>query len=349
MDIDDVKTVDGTLSVKYINQTIKIIHQRLDAYAVGDGIMTRSKFIDIVPQFIKDKMDDYKIALRDDEVLQLWNYKAKDEKDEAIKDIFLLNCVTGQRISDTEKVDDNLENILDVTTIKLVQKKTGKYLNFSIIFELAKEILNKYPNGLPNVSASTLNARIKEIAREAGITGKEITGRQTKDGLSTTYKERYECISSHTGRRTFITLLKLREWDNSKIMMYSGHRDDKMIKQYTKIKDTADFERFDKARKEHPEMLLKLIGETDIKPINDIEKDNRVILPQLYFNSTTSETITAYEIDRDIDISKYSLSEEEKEFLNKTCDFFEVGTPRLKIRNILNRLISLGIVVKLSE
>ena len=131
--------------------------------------------------------------------------------------------------------------------------------------------------------------------------------------------------------------------------MYSGHRDDKMIKQYTKIKDTADFERFDKARKEHPEMLLKLIGETDIKPINDIEKDNRVILPQLYFNSTTSETITAYEIDRDIDISKYSLSEEEKEFLNKTCDFFEVGTPRLKIRKILNRLISLGIVVKLSE
>lgn len=349
LDIDDAKTVDSTLSVKYINQTIKIIHQRLDAYAVGDGIMTRSKFLDIVPQFIKDKMDDYKIALRDDEVLKLWNYKAKDERDQGVKDIFVLNCVTGQRISDTEKVDDNLENILDVTTIKLVQKKTGKYLKFGIIFELAKEILNKYPNGLPNISASMINTRIKEIASEAGIKGKEITCRQTKDGLNTTYKERHECISSHTARRTFITLLKLREWDDRKIMMYSGHKSDKLIKDYTKIKDTADFERFNKAKKEHPEMLLKLIGETDKKPINDDNETNSTILSELSFNRTISETINEYGIDRDIDLSKHSLSKEEIDFLNKTNDCFGVCAPTLKIRKILNRLISLGIVVKLSE
>ena len=224
--------------------------------------MDRSKFLDIVQPLLKDKTDDYKIALRDDEVLKLWNYQPKDNNDEIVRDIFLLNCLTGQRISDTEKVDDNLEDILDVTTIKLIQKKTGKYLNFSIIFELAKEILNKYPNGLPKVNTQTLNYRIKEIAKEAGITGKEVVGRQTKDGLNTTYKERYECITTHTGRRTFITLLKLRGWDDGKITMYSGHKDDRMVKRYTKIKDTAAFERFNKTKKEHPELLLRMVGES---------------------------------------------------------------------------------------
>lgn len=349
LDMDNIKSVDGTLSVQYINNTIKIIHQRLDAYAVGNGKMNRSKFLDIVPQLVKDKMDDYKIALRDDEVLKLWNYKTKDERDEIVKDIFLLNCVTGQRISDTEKVDDNLENILDVTTIKLVQKKTGKYLKFGIVFELAKDILNKYPNGLPTISENILNARIKEIAKEAGITGKEITGRQTKNGLNTTYKERYECITSHTGRRTFITLLKLREWDNSKIMQYSGHRDDKMIKQYTKIKDTADFERFNKTKKEHPEMLLKIVGEENNNIKQSINETNTAIFSELFSNRTNNDRINEYAIDRDIDLTKYEITEDEKEFLNKTNDCFGVCSPSLKTRKILNRLISLGIVIKLSE
>lgn len=262
LSIDDAKTTDGTLSVPYINNTIKTIHQRIEAYVVKFQLMDRSKFLDIVQPLLKDKTDDYKIALRDDEVLKLWNYQPKDSNDEVVRDIFLLNCLTGQRISDTEKVDDNLEDILDVTTIKLIQKKTGKYLNFSIIFELAKEILNKYPNGLPKVNTTILNARIKEIAKEAGITGKEVVGRQTKGGLNTTYKERYECITTHTGRRTFITLLKLRGWDDGKITMYSGHKDDRMVKRYTKIKDTAAFERFNKTRKEHPELLLRIVGES---------------------------------------------------------------------------------------
>ena len=262
LSIEDAKTTDGTLSVPYINNTIKTIHQRIEAYVVKFQLMDRSKFLDIVQPLLKDKTDDYKIALRDDEVLKLWNYQPKDSNDEIVRDIFLLNCLTGQRISDTEKVDDNLEDILDVTTIKLIQKKTGKYLNFSIIFELAKEILNKYPNGLPKVNTVILNARIKEIAKEAGITGKEVVGRQTKDGLNTTYKERYECITTHTGRRTFITLLKLRGWDDGKITMYSGHKDDRMVKRYTKIKDTAAFERFNKTKKEHPELLLRMVGES---------------------------------------------------------------------------------------
>ena len=281
--------------------------------------MDRSKFLDIVQPLLKDKTDDYKIALRDDEVLKLWNYQPKDNNDEIVRDIFLLNCLTGQRISDTEKVDDNLEDILDVTTIKLIQKKTGKYLNFSIIFELAKEILNKYPNGLPKVNTQTLNSRIKEIAKEAGITGKEVVGRQTKDGLNTTYKERYECITTHTGRRTFITLLKLRGWDDGKITMYSGHKDDRMVKRYTKIKDTAAFERFNKTKKEHPELLLRMVGEEPVKiddtnniayqfgkAFSKLEDEHKEDIKKVSFNKEIDKAFSI--INNDIDTTDFLLT-----------------------------------------
>ncbi len=51
-------------------------------------------------------------------------------------------------------------------------------------------------------------------------------------------------------------------------------------------------------------------------------------------------------IDRDVDISQFDLNKNEIDFLNRSMDNFEVGTPSLKVRKILNRLLELGIVVQ---
>jgi len=66
----------------------------------------------------------------------------------------------------------------------------------------------------------------------------------------------------------------------------------------------------------------------------------------LLFNSQESN-IESYGIDRDVDISQFDLNRNELDFLNKTSDEFEVGAPSLKVRKILNRLLELGIVVRL--
>lgn len=282
LNVTGQRTQDGKLSIRYINDTLKTVHQRINAYCVSNGLMDRNIFINIILPILNQKADNADIALRDDEILKLWDYKSESKIEDNIKDIFLLNCLTGQRISDTEKIADNVENISDITTIKLVQKKTGKYINCSIIFELAKEILNKYSTGLPNVSKTTINKYIKEIARKAGIEGKELISRQTKDGVNSESKHRYECITSHTGKRTFITLLKLREWDDSKIMMYSGHRDKRMVEHYSKIKNTLDYEIFNRNKKEHPELILKTVEEKERIELGKERISKKKILDYLF-------------------------------------------------------------------
>ena len=263
--VTDARTKDGKLSVAYINNCVKSLYQRLGTYIVPLGLMERVNLLNITVPVINNKTDDYGIALRDDEIVKLWNYQCENEKEELVRDLFVLNCLTGQRISDTNKIGNNVNEIMSVTTIKLVQKKTDKFVKCSIVFELAKEILSKYSDGIPNITNNEMNNGIKAIAKKAEIIGIEIVGRQsgTSNKVVVQDKPRYECISSHTGRRTFITLLKLRGWDSTKIMRYSGHKDTRMVEHYCKLKDSLEYEVFEKTKREHPELILRMVGENE--------------------------------------------------------------------------------------
>lgn len=263
--VTDARTKDGKLSVAYINNCVKSLYQRLGTYIVPLGLMERVNLLNITVPVINNKTDDYGIALRDDEIVKLWNYQCENEKEELVRDLFVLNCLTGQRISDTNKIGNNVNEIMSVTTIKLVQKKTDKFVKCSIVFELAKEILSKYSDGIPNITNNEMNNGIKAIAKKAEIIGVEIVGRQsgTSNKVVVQDKPRYECISSHTGRRTFITLLKLRGWDSTKIMRYSGHKDTRMVEHYCKLKDSLEYEVFEKTKREHPELILRMVGENE--------------------------------------------------------------------------------------
>ena len=79
--------------------------------------------------------------------------------------------------------------------------------------------------------------------------------------------------------------------------------------------------------------------EAGLKHKDDITYD-------LLFNSQESN-IESYGTDRDVDISQFDLNKNEIDFLDRTMDSFDVGTPSLKVRKILNRLLELGIVVRL--
>ncbi len=73
---------------------------------------------------LKDKNTDDEIPLRDDEVLLIHNYKCNNKRDEEIKDLFVLECTIGQRLSDIDKVTNNVEKKDGRTFINLVQDKT---------------------------------------------------------------------------------------------------------------------------------------------------------------------------------------------------------------------------------
>ena len=81
--------------------------------------------------------------------------------------------------------------------------------------------------------------------------------------LESIIKQRYELLSQHTGRRTFITLLALREWSAHRIKQYSGHSDIEMVERYTKIKDSVEFERFRNAIRNDSSHILRFVDENE--------------------------------------------------------------------------------------
>lgn len=270
---DNPRTKDGKLSISYVNKQISQLWNMLNKYAVENELMDYSILLEWQNRGAWEKKDKTKnnekgIALRDDEIIKLWEYwpHIDNQNDKDILATFLLECLTGQRFSDIEKITDNLDTIHSITTIQLTQQKTGKAIRVGIIFELAKIILKQYENKMPqSFSIDYSNKRMKAIGKAAGIVGQETMTRHSGNDthVQSIIKQRYELLSQHTGRRTFITLLALREWSANRIKQYSGHSDIEMVERYTKIKDSVEFERFRNAIRNDSSHILRFVDEDE--------------------------------------------------------------------------------------
>lgn len=151
----------------------------------------------------------------------------------------------------------------------------------------------------------------------------------------------------------------LRGYDSHIIMKVTGHKTESAFKKYAKIssEDAANLMLETEANKVNQVNKVKQsndvtpssnenIAEAISKGIEAGLKHKDDITYDLLFNSQESN-IESYGIDRDVDISQFDLNKNEIDFLDRTMDSFDVGTPSLKVRKILNRLLELGIVVRL--
>ena len=246
------------LSMTTVNDRSKLAHTIITKYGQNGGYLTNAEACAIKYKQLTNKTSkDNEIFLRDDEVMKLYRYQPTNKTDEYVRDLFLLECTTGQRFSDIEKLGDNIQVVEGIQIINLITKKTSTKISANFIFNIAKEILvNKYNYKLPSINKDTINKRIKIIAKEAGITGTETISKHYagNDKPTITYKPRYDCISSHTGRRTFISLLVIRGWNYERISKYTGQTID-MVEHYDKSKE-ADIAIYRSLQKNKPNDIL---------------------------------------------------------------------------------------------
>lgn len=178
------------------------------------------------------------IALRDDEIIKLYNFHCDNESDEQIKDMFIILCLTGQRIGDFQLLSENTHTIHGVETVSFSQNKTEVIIDVFLLFELAVELKRKYNGIFPKMTAKKINENIGRIAHNAGIGLERITIYKRFCGEREARQEqkyRYELIKSHTGRRTFVTMLHHRGWSNEKIMPFTGHKQAKTVQIYSRM------------------------------------------------------------------------------------------------------------------
>lgn len=152
------------------------------------------------------------------------------------KDIFVVGCLTGQRVSDYKRINVSMYRTLSDGNdyIYLQQDKTGKWIYIPLDVRV-RAILQQYGGKLPHIYDQDLNERIKIIGRflgwreNAGIT--ELHGMMEVQ----TKKAFYECLKTHTARRTFATNAYKNKISLSSIMVITGHSSEKQLRKYLKL------------------------------------------------------------------------------------------------------------------
>lgn len=176
------------------------------------------------------------IYLNESELQQLKNKDfSKSPYLDRVRDWFLLLAWTGCRFSDLEKVGKtDIKNGF----ITFRQQKTNNKVTIPL-HPVVLEILEKYDYNLPEpISNQRFNEYIKEVAKLANISSKESVT-MTKGGqLITESYNKWELISSHTGRRSFCTNMYKRGLPTLMIMSISGHKTEKSFLKYIKVKQS---------------------------------------------------------------------------------------------------------------
>jgi integrase len=217
----------------YKGKNIKTLKVFMNA-AVRAGITTNEKFRDSDFMVVHETADS--IYLNLDELTAIWQLDlTNDPTKERARDLFLIGCFTGLRVSDYNNLKPS--SIKEVNGVKMFVVKTQKTKKTVAIpmHPIVNAILTKY-DGIPaRMYDQKINVNIKEVARMASI-DEVIETTATIGGLEVTQMQpKFKLVSTHTARRSFCTNAYLNDMDSLDIMAISGHTSDKDFLKYIKV------------------------------------------------------------------------------------------------------------------
>lgn len=155
---------------------------------------------------------------------------------EKVRDVFVVGCLTGQRVSDYKRINSNMIVTLSNGNdfIELKQEKTDKTVYIPLDWRV-KAILDKYEGNLPKVYDQKINDYIKKVCEKAKFTELvQIT--QNKAGMEATLSKRFcDMVKTHTARRSLCTNMQQAGCKLSEIIAISGHESEEQLKTYLKL------------------------------------------------------------------------------------------------------------------
>lgn len=185
--------------------------------------------------------EPFSIFLSMNEITRIYYFQGLTRKQERIRDLFVVGCLTALRYSDYSTLTkDNFINGYIVKTTK----KTGTKVTIPI-HDYVKEIYEKYGNDISfGLSIQHFNRYIKKICQKIGFI-EEIIYSFTKGGkLVTENKQKWELISSHTARRSAATnMYQTGRMTTYEIMALTGHTTEKSFFRYIKTTNTEKAKR----------------------------------------------------------------------------------------------------------
>lgn len=229
--MQDLKHSNNTIG-KYISSLKTFLHWAVDSKLNTHIDFTRFKVYN-------DKTDI--VVLTEKELMNIYSFDFSTVKGitnqdtlKKVRDVFCFQCFTGQRFSDIENLKrDDIKN----DSWFLHTYKTKDIIEIPLT-PLAKEILERYKNNpqpLPVISHQKTNDLIKDVCKYAKINEPVTLVRYRGHERIEETKPKYQFITTHTARRTFVTISLEKGMKPETIMEITGHTSYKTFKKYVKI------------------------------------------------------------------------------------------------------------------
>ena len=234
-------------------------------------------------EFVKDKSnkelaDNKIVSLTEEQLNKFYKHiitgtERQIKKYTEIRDLFILQCLVGQRIGDMQKFF-NGDNEMDeeAGTISIIQQKT-KARAIIPLLPLAKEIISKYENKellYYKERKSIVNEALKEVAEQAGL-DEPIT--YEENGIKQT-QPLYKLLHTHTARHTFITILCRKGIPKETVIIATGHEDTKMIdKVYSHLNSKDKAKKVSNAFKSLNNGIFNM-GKVETNSFNEVRPTN---------------------------------------------------------------------------
>ncbi len=210
----------------------KTLHKRFGCFStfwkflINKKLVTRLTVVEDFMRTIRPQKKQ-KVTLTIDEVYQLFNKNFDIENYNIVKDMFVFTCLTGLRYGDLKVFDSSFIKEHHSGKGMFYQRRAVKTIDSSgVTFRIplcntAIDILNKYENNIKrHVTSNTdLNSKLHKLLKLSGLFN-ALT--EEKDKETGEYLARYDAISWHQGRDSFITNLVYHTPVNE-LMIYTGH------------------------------------------------------------------------------------------------------------------------------
>lgn len=206
--------------------TLKVIKNLL--HRAYDNEMTENNYFQKVQTILSSDVSE-QVYLQEHEIRKLAKMNLTLQHERNIRDMFVIACYTGLRISDIKKLNEaNIHN----RVISLYQTKTKDQVEIPILKEISTLIDYYKENSFPIINICKANETIKDLARRCGI-NENISFKEHRGGtVMIKTLPKWKMISFHTARRSCITNLYKRGYPPNFIMTLSGHRSLQAFQRY---------------------------------------------------------------------------------------------------------------------
>ena len=227
-----------------VDKTLRILKSAL-YWAQGQGLYEKAyrRFFDVRLKGIDSNRAE--VYLTWEELSRLASVELRLHSERVARDLFCFLCFTGLRYSDLKKLTH--DNITE-RSIRYYAQKTDQLIEVDIN-DHARAILDKYKGEetpLPAMAEQRLNRTLKSVCEQAGInapvTRLRYSGRQRIEETL----PKYEVVTSHIGRHTFVVQALTLGIPSEVIRKYTGHKTEKTMRPYVAIADTLKAQEMEK-------------------------------------------------------------------------------------------------------